>query len=239
MKATFWTAIAFVFIWPVRIHATLVGVENLSTPPSVPAPSIQVGDQPDEGGGPRVGYDHAGGFRTGANGNGYALTAVTLDLGPTSLNGGGFTVSIYSNDPIDSVGVPGIELAQLSGGSNPVGPGCFTFVASSPLPLIASTTYWILASVPHDGSVNSMYGWYFASAINEEGLDGWSILNFSRPRGYTDGVPHLWGIAGGPIRFSVEVAAIPEAKPLLMAAAALLVSTAIVAFRRLRPANFH
>jgi hypothetical protein len=158
MKSIPLFATALVLIVAARANA-LIGVGNLSQPRWVPEISHPISDEP---GTPRVSREEANGFRTGRDGGSYFLAGVTIDLTnltETPIYGGGFTVSIWSNDPIDSVGVPGTQLGILSGISNPIGAGEFTFTSSSPLPLSASTTYWILASVPHDGSVNSLYDW--------------------------------------------------------------------------------
>jgi hypothetical protein len=203
----------------------LVGVENLSLPPWLPALSVPIGN---DLGTTHVVTDNASGFRTGPSGGSYELKSVTLDLAETTTNGGGFTVSVWNNDAMDSVGVPGTQLAVLSGQSNPAGPGYFTFTTPSPLRLSDSTTYWIIASVPHDGLVNSLYNWSVESATYDNGLAGWSIIDFCRPRHYVDGVPNLWGIGTAGNRFSVEVAAIPEPSTLNLAIALAIASTTLL-----------
>jgi len=169
----------------------------------------------------RFGVDLAQSFTTGA---GTTLYSVTLDMaaGATMIDGGGFTVSLYS----DSGDLPGALLAALLGDSTPNLAGLYLYTDPVATPLSAFTKYWIVASVPHTAP-DKAYNWNFTTDTTQSGLAGWS-LDGAALQGYMDGVVAVtWEAldAGASMKMSVEQP-IPEASTWAAAGALALMAGA-------------
>ena len=114
-------------------------------------------------------------FRTGGNGGGYTLSAVTVDMGQKTGLPNPLQVQLWS----DSSGGPGSQVsgATLSGSDPPSGGGEATYTCSGACSLSANTSYWVRLSVsgpPGSGT----WAWNYTNSGGET-LDptgtGWSI----------------------------------------------------------------
>lgn len=146
-----------------------------------------------------AGVDAANSFTTGA--------AATLESVTLSLSGFGvvdFKVALY----LDSAGLPGTSLVTLTGNSNPSSLGLYTYTGT--YALAASTTYWVVASVPHDVAVNHLANWYSTTNPSETGQPGWSIGDGSAQRHWSSGVPEAWAGSDRALQFSAETMSVPE-----------------------------
>lgn len=103
-------------------------------------------------------------FITGSNPTGYNLNSVTINA-QSSADFGTFQLSLYS----DSGGLPGTNLASLSGASPGSTRGNYTFTASS-LPLTANTQYWIVAIDEIGSNV-----WFLPTGNAYTATSGWAI----------------------------------------------------------------
>lgn len=102
-------------------------------------------------------------FNTGPNALGYMLDTVGMELG--GGNGGGFQVSIYT----DNGGKPGTLVQVLNGPADPGAVGVTNYTGSNLL-LSPSTSYWVVAGDP-----TGDYDWDMGIGINlPTTVDGWS-----------------------------------------------------------------
>jgi hypothetical protein len=81
------------------------------------------------------------------------LFSISISLGGADTNAGlgHFYLSLYN----DAGGIPGGNLATLSGNNFPTNIGIYTYTNASPLTLLPNTTYWIVSSSPD--STNNGY----------------------------------------------------------------------------------
>jgi hypothetical protein len=157
---------------------------------------------------------YANEFATGANAQGYNLNSIQVLMGsqPGEVATSGFVTSIYSN----SGGEPGVDLGDLSGSSDPVTPGTYTYTASG-ITLSPLTDYWVvLASTGNAPGVI----WDATESTSYISSNGWSLS--------TRGVSNNQGTGWMPVQlanfygqFSVTATAVPEPHTLALAAIAL------------------
>lgn len=162
--------------------------------------------------------DVASSFTTGIA-SGYELNSATLFMDNASFPGGGFSLSLYS----DSAGLPGSNLGVIfSGSSDPATNGFYTYTASSPYALSASTKYWLVASVAHPGPTR-MYPWLATSDFSETSPLGWSIGNTA----FLQPVSGSWSLDSSNTQmFSIDATAAapePSRATLMVAALCMLV----------------
>jgi hypothetical protein len=81
---------------------------------------------------------------TGGNSGGYALDSIELDMTPATGDPSGFTVQLYSM-VVSAAPSPGGSLGTLTGSTDPVSAGLYTYTASG-LTLSPSTEYFIVLS---------------------------------------------------------------------------------------------
>jgi len=175
------------------------------------------------GDGDRYGSDSAQAFTVGSISA--TLTSVTLRMEWASAGNGGFRVALWS----DAGGSPGARLAMLTGHPSPIAAGDFTYInqLTPRLPLVAGTTYWVVASVLHTPFVPAYreFLWAVTDSGAETGSPGWTIANDCQTIGYTNGVPDAWfsypGLAQQ-MRIDATLVPEPSALALLLASAALL-----------------
>lgn len=100
-------------------------------------------------------------FTTGSTKTGLISVSVPVAFGPVQDGPDTFGVFIFS----DSGGLPGSNLASLSGNSFPTNTGTYTYTNTSGLVLSENTTYWIIASSlgPDEGGED---GYYLPSVTN-------------------------------------------------------------------------
>ena len=114
-------------------------------------------------------------FRTGGNGGGYTLSAVTVDMGQKTGSPNPLQVQLWS----DSSGGPGSQVsgATLSGSDPPSGGGETTYTCSGACLLSANTSYWVRLSVS-GAHTSGAWAWNYTNS-GDETLDptgtGWSI----------------------------------------------------------------
>lgn len=88
-------------------------------------------------------------------GSDYTLNQIQVKLHDTSGGGTPFTISVYDNNS----GLPGSAVATIGSGTGTTTFGLYTLTPSSPITLLAGTTYWITAS---SSSTNSCaFGWSY------------------------------------------------------------------------------
>lgn len=178
--------------------AAFIGVSNLGAAVSG---SAAVSDENISG--TRLGSNLAQAFTTGATPT--ILDSVTLDMDSAVIAGGEFSVALFS----DIGGFPSTRLADLSGETSPVNAGLYSYVPPNNTGLAAGTTYWIVASVPHEGPLDRAYRWTTTVDPGETGLPGWTLGPY-QSRGYTDGVADVSWVVPGPGSLKMEVAVVPE-----------------------------
>lgn len=122
--------------------------------------------------------------------------------------GGGFSTPPPVRLQTDINGIPGSTLLTFTASSDPQVAGLATYVAPSPYPLVAGSTYWITATAGFVGFSNQHY-WFYTNSSISIGDPGWSIGSaagysyFSGPQGSGGG----WSpIASQHAMFSVGVA---------------------------------
>ncbi len=177
-------------------NASVVGVENLTQPPSSGGRSVDSQQYV------------AMSFTTGP-GTGWLLDSVTLRASYFGTPPGVFSVSLKN----DVVGLPGNLISSLAG-PNPSAlfPAWadYNYTPGGTVTLAASTTYWITAG--GTGANNDTYVWESALAMGETGLPGWTILDgvaLSADQGGS------WGVDStlAPVMFSINVSAVPVPEP--------------------------
>lgn len=82
--------------------------------------------------------------------------------------GGTFVLLLYSSVG----GVPGSNLATLSGNSNPVSAGLYSYTNITPLELSANTTYWLVAT---NTGVAGLYDWCVTQSTNIDAGSIWAL----------------------------------------------------------------
>ncbi len=159
-------------------------------------------------------FQYAVPFTTGANGAGYSLANVTLDLADANGTPSNFQVELFSSGGGD----PNASLLVLAGNSNPATAGQYSYGGT--FSLAPNTSYFVVASAGAVGGVNN-YRWNNTSSTNESSPDGWTIGT-----GYfrNTGTGGSWTATDFPLKISVDASAIPEpgsAALLLLAAGGL------------------
>lgn len=123
-------------------------------------------------------------FGTGNNPGGYELDSVQLAMTPASGSPNGFTVMVYSASVFASV-LPESSLGTLTGSSDPVTGGFFTYTASSFM-LAPNTPYFIVLNAA-TSVANGAYAWSFDNSPRLKVVDGEALIIFSvrgmAPRG--------------------------------------------------------
>ena len=136
----------------------------------------------------------ANAFTTGSHSAGYTLAAVTLDFAAKTNSPGDISVALHAADTGNSSNPAATAAATLTG-SDPDAAGLQTYTCSgSGCDLSASTTYFIVASVP-TGYANGYYEQRYTSSDDEalQSAAGWSIANAGR---FKAGAA-AWGAATG------------------------------------------
>lgn len=153
-----------------------------------------------------LGFERANAFTTGSTA--MILDSVTLDMDVAYDNGGGFKVSLYST----ITGLPGTDLGvTFTGDTTPDTAGLYTYTASA-FTLAASTTYWLVASVPQLAP-DKDYAWNVTNDLSQTGDPGWSI-DANASRFFLSGVPGSWSSnASEALKFSVQASAAAAPEP--------------------------
>jgi hypothetical protein len=114
----------------------------------------------------------AAAFITGANTGGYVLNSVQLGMTDSSGSPSGFTAMIYAQSGTRIGIFPGSGIATLTGSTDPITAGIYTYIAPSGTSLSASTTYFIVltSSTP---SADGAYNWN--ESAFPPGVENWSV----------------------------------------------------------------
>jgi hypothetical protein len=155
----------------------------------------------------------AQGFGTGTHTNGYMVTGVQLQMTNATGNPSGLSVSIYSRNDI----FPGSLLAPLTGDSNPLTSGIYSYSPANVV-LAPNSLYFLVVTSSQPLSTGAFRWQTLASSqFDRNGL----ILGF--PYSAVDGT--LWERGGSSHFFQFSVTAITVPEPtgsMLMLAAAIL-----------------
>jgi hypothetical protein len=150
------------------------------------------------------GRESANVFTTGTSAT--FLDEITLEMASAFATGGGFQLSLFS----DNVGAPGVDLGvTFSGSTNPATAGQYSYTPTSSFTLLASTSYWVVATVPHVSPPDRYYRWLDTENLSESGEPGWSI-GASVFWDFVGGSHTAWIGSGRSLLFSVEATAVPE-----------------------------
>lgn len=213
---------AFSLLTFTTAHAQVPAVSNLTNSVSGSAVVLDIPSPFSS-----IGQDEAQPFTTGPSSQ--TLSGVTLEMTSTGAggalvnDGGGFTVGLHG----DSGGAPGALLSLLSGDSTPTTSGLYTFTDPLSTILSASTPYWIVASVPHDGSVFSQYFWNTTADLSETGLPGWS-LGFTSTRAVPSGIPDPWiSSTFEALKMEADILPVPETSTWVAGAAVALMAGSV------------
>ena len=130
--------------------------------------------------------EYATAFTTGSHGAGYTLTGVTLDFAAKTSSPGDISVALHGADTSNSSNPAATAAATLSG-SDPDAAGLQTYTCSgSGCDLSASTTYFIVTSVP-TGPLGGSYNQRNTASDSESvqsPATGWTIANAGRHKAH-------------------------------------------------------
>jgi hypothetical protein len=148
-------------------------------------------------------------FLTGNNPDGYALDSLQLDMTPATGDPGGFTVQLYTAGNYNGTVVPVSSLGILTGSSDPVNAGLYTYTASG-LTVAPSTLYFVVLSAGTPVA-SGAYAWSFdnSPAVTSGGWSGSDFLLSS-----SDG--SSWKANFEDAQFSLTATAVPEPEPLYL-----------------------
>lgn len=143
-------------------------------------------------------------FTTGVNPVG--LFDVTLNIGDPQVDGGGFTVSLFS----DSAGSPSTLVSLLTGSAAPNPAGLYSYLDPASTVLTANTTYWIVAEVPQITPLKA-YEWVGTQDLSETGLASWG-LGLNSAKLFNNGVGAGWiDSTFNALEVEVRILPVPEA----------------------------
>jgi hypothetical protein len=167
-------------------------------------------DQPSAGSA-EVGSDSwvAAWFRTGSNPGGYALDSLQLDMTPATGDPGGFTVQLYTAGNYNGTEVPVSSLATLTGSSDPVTAGVYTYTASG-LTLSSSSDYYVVLTAGTPVATGA-YDWSFDNSTADTS-GGWSGSDYLLSS--SDG--SSWKPNFEDAQFSLTATAVPEPDTLVL-----------------------
>ena len=126
---------------------------------------------------------YATAFTTGAQAHGYNLTSVTLDFAAKTGTPGDISVALHAADTGNASNPAATAAATLTG-SDPDAAGLQTYTCSTGCDLSASTTYFIVTSVPTGASGGSYNQRNTASDVEtvQSPATGWTIANAGRSK---------------------------------------------------------
>jgi|GEM_PF-2521198 len=149
--------------------------------------------------------DRAQSFTTGVGS--YTLNSIDLKLVGRNGTASIFTVALYS----ESSSTPGSLLVTLTGNSDPSTAGTFSYTATGGYTLDASTTYFMVASVPSGGSGDS-YSYRMSTDPSDSettSVASWTLGNGSLSRDNTGS--GIWSSpSSSSLIMSVTATAVPE-----------------------------
>lgn len=161
-------------------------------------------------------------FTTG--GSGAVVDKFTLSFQAANGSPSGFTLKLYDSF---TAGVGPSGLVATFTGSDPLTTSNYDFVGSATL--AASTTYYLIASVPGAiGASNDQFYWHRTLSTAEDGggAAGWTIGDTQ----IVNNAFNNWAAVTTPLEFSVHGSAIPE--PSTYAAMAGAAALGLAAWRR-------
>jgi hypothetical protein len=155
-------------------------------------------------------------FGTGTYSNGYLVTSVQLQLTNATGNPNGLVVSIYSQNG-NLPGFPGSLLAPLTGDSNPLTSGIYSYSAANVV-LAPNLLYFLVVTSSQPLSAGS-FRWQTIAFGSQFDMDG---LVVGLPARSVDGM--VWERSStGIFQFSLTAMTVPEPTgSMLMLAAAIL-----------------
>jgi hypothetical protein len=111
-------------------------------------------------------------FQTGSNPGGYTFNDVQLSMANATKNPtGSLSVDLYYPSPL--IGGPESFTDVLSGNTNPVTAGIYTYFPTSNIVLMPNTDYYIQAQA--GGSNPQFYQWNYTSTTNATSIGGWKF----------------------------------------------------------------
>ena len=143
-------------------------------------------------------------FGTGNNPGGYALDSIQLAMTPATGDPSGFTVMIYLANGGLGAPAPGSYLETLTGSTDPVTAGVFTY-NSSGFTLSPSTPYFIVLTAG-TSVANGALAWSLENTSPPVSSGGWPGDYY--PVTSSNGLS--WNNFGGDPQFAVTATAVPE-----------------------------
>ena len=131
-------------------------------------------------------------FETGNNPGGYALDSIELDMTPATGDPSGYTVQLYSM-VVSAAPLPGSSLGTLTGSTDPVSAGQYTYTASG-LTLSPSTDYFIVLTAG-TSVANGAFAWSTEDTASPVLSGDWPIGDYVRSS--SDGLSWQNGIYSG------------------------------------------
>ena len=118
------------------------------------------------------GIEYAQAFNTGNVAGGYDLQFIVVSMNDVSGTPASLEVALFS----DNSGLPGNELALLSGSVSPGTPGEYTYTPDTTFTLNSDTTYHTVLRAPGSG-LDDFFRWRATNDFSETGAPGWSLAN--------------------------------------------------------------
>jgi hypothetical protein len=149
-------------------------------------------------------------FVTGTNTGGYMLNSIQLGMTDASGNPNGFTAMLYYGESPGGP-LPVSSLGTLSGSTDPLTGGIYTYTPASSLTLSPSTIYFIVLTAGTTVA-NGAYEWSYVNTSSYNPSDSWAG-GFAF--GSSDGSLYSWRPLGDypPGSFSqyaIDATAVPE-----------------------------
>jgi hypothetical protein len=144
-------------------------------------------------------------FFTGNNADGYVLNSVQLGMTDASGNPNGFTIMIYANSNPDTI-LPGSSLGTLSGSTDPVTAGTYTYAPASNLTLSPNADYFIVLTAG-TAVANGAYDWSRANTDTYNPSGSWRGgpgIFFTSSNGLN------WNLSSPYAQYAINATPIPE-----------------------------
>jgi hypothetical protein len=149
----------------------------------------------------------AAGIYTGTNPGGYVLNSIQLGMTDAAGNPSGFTAMLYNPLSGGPPSGPGTRITALTGSSDPVIAGTYTYAAPSTLTLSQNTEYFIVLTAG-TAVATGAYEWSLSGINSYNPTAGWSNLGGVWTSG--NGSFLSWNSTSSFPQFAVNSTAVPE-----------------------------